>query len=155
VLPEGCLDWRGISGYAVAMRFRPKFGLFETYTLIGGVFCLSAFVKAWFFHANYHFSIWEGLEGTLFILSSLYLVLNRFLVYWEIDSTGLRARTFWIVSKIAWIEVTRVCGYPSERPSSDSVQVEYMGGQIVANPEDRFAFISALRRFAPEAEFEV
>ena len=80
--------------------------------------------------------------------------------YWEMDTEGLREHKLWWTSqKTRWQDVTRVISLWS---SSHDLKIEYdrieLGskfGYIMADPADREAFLDALSRFAPQAEFVV
>jgi hypothetical protein len=125
------------------------------YTLSLGVLYSCILVGSWFFHWHMSWPIGEKLAGTAMILVALQVALSRYFIYWEIDSAGLRERRYWIVKEVAWVEVTHVGSFPRNSPTSDTLEVDYIRGRIVAKPEDRREFISALRRFAPQANFEV
>jgi hypothetical protein len=82
-------------------------------------------------------------------------------IYWEIDSNSLRVHRFWTTKEIAWADITHVGG-ANGRPSAAFLDVYYARsapmsdrGHFLANPEDRRGFIEELRKFAPQAEFEV
>jgi hypothetical protein len=92
------------------------------------------------------------------IVASLF-ILHHIFIYWELDSDSLKERRFWNKKEVAWKEVTHV---GNSAPTSNFLAVDYARpapmsdhGQIIANPEDRLQFIAALRRFAPNAEFDV
>jgi len=88
--------------------------------------------------------------------------LSRFLTYWDLGSFGLHERRLWNTREVPWQEVTHVGAWNPERPSSDFLAIDYARpapisdrGSVIANPEDRQQFIDALRRFAPQASFDV
>ena len=93
-------------------------------------------------------------------IAPILLALTAFtpnLIYWELDASCLRQQRFWKKKEIAWIEVRLV------RKSSyylDSFAI-YFGHQIadygffVVNSANREQFISAIRQFAPQADFDV
>jgi len=137
------------------MRFEPRFGLGDLYTFSIGCLFLCLGLASRFSGSSRSWSIGEIVTAIVYILVALFLALRRYSVYWEVNSDCLRARSFWTVKEVAWVEVTHVGSFPKNSPSSDTFAVDYIRGQIVADPEDRQQFISALRRFAPQAEFEV
>ena len=88
---------------------------------------------------------------------------SYFFGYWELDSISFRARSpwTWSLKEVPWEEVTHVRSLPSG-PYSGGFLVEHTrpapmldSGHILANPRDREQFIAALRRYAPQATFEV
>jgi hypothetical protein len=97
-----------------------------------------------------------------FFLLALFQILSRLLVYWELDESSLRVQSFRTTREIALAEVTHVGGLVPGKPSSACLRVDYARpapmseqGYILATPKDRVRFIAALRRFAPQATFEV
>jgi hypothetical protein len=94
-----------------------------------------------------------------FPLMAFLQVVFHFLVYWELDAGHLRERRLWNTKEVAWKEVTRVGLWAQNSKylvvNHDRLAPMSDRGSIVANPEDRERFVRALRRFAPQAEFEV
>jgi hypothetical protein len=134
------------------MRFEPRFGLGDLYTFSIGCLFLCVGVASWFLGSSRSLPIGEIVPAIIYILVALFLALRRYSVYWEMNSDCLRVGSFWTVREVAWVEVTHVGSFPKNSPTSDTLTVDYIRGQIVANPEDRQQFISALRRFAPESD---
>jgi hypothetical protein len=153
---EVILNLREFLGYAVCMRFRAKFGALGwiwVFLACDYIFDLIAGVG--------HKSTQHPYLAVLYMLLASQVVLNHFLTYWEMDSSSLRVRYFWTTREIAWAEVTHVGG-ANGRPSSGFLDVYYARpapmserGHFLANPNDRRAFVEELRKFAPQAEFEV
>jgi len=83
-------------------------------------------------------------------------------MYWELNTSCIRHRWFWKKNEIAWQNVTRVGYMNYKRPSSCGLEIDYiLPGPLIerrsmlADPLDREQFITALRRFAPHAVFDV
>ena len=75
---------------------------------------------------------------------------------------SFRAHSFWTLKEVPWEEVTHVGSYFPIQPSSDLLAVEHArpapmsdSGRILADPQDREQFLATLRRYAPQATFEV
>lgn len=86
---------------------------------------------------------------------------NRF-VYWDVESAGLCEHRFWKTKAVPWEEITQVSGFFTGKHPSLTITVDYSRsapmsdrGHILADPEDRDQFIAALRRYAPNASFDV
>jgi hypothetical protein len=95
--------------------------------------------------------------ASVLILSILLDILNTIFSYWELDTDCLRQRKLWKVKEIARQDVTRIRRFGF---SSRSVMICYGHvpedyGFILADPINRNGFIAALRRFVPQAEFDV
>jgi hypothetical protein len=140
------------------MRFRTKFGA-------QGVFLVSlAILYAYFVffgHLRSPHSFW-GFTAAVWVYWALLRVFSQIFCYWELDTDCLRQRNFLGVKEIPWQEVTRVGSFPPKHPASSMLQVDYSRpapmsdrGYVLANPEDREQFIRTLRRFAPQATFDV
>jgi hypothetical protein len=150
------LNLREFLGYAVFMRFRAKFGA------LGWCWVLLACPSMFSLIAGVgHKSTEHPYLAVVSMLIASQTVLNHFFTYWEMDSSSLRVHYFWTTREIAWAEATHVGGANS-RPSSGFLDVYYARsapmsgrGHFLANPNDRRAFIEDLRKFAPQAEFEV
>lgn len=134
------------------MRFRPKFGLQGwSWVALG---CLSTLLLARAHSNRLLWSVWPIL--------ALQFIFGKVFIYWEVDASGLHERRFWRRKEIAWDEITHVGSWIPSQPGSDYVAVDYGRpapmsdrGSVIANPADRAEFIAALRRFAPQADFEV
>jgi hypothetical protein len=141
--------------YPPRMRFRAKFGL------LGWIWTLMACFYAYNSLFRSRPSIVGGAVICMFLMVLLQ-ILSRLFVYWDLDEVSLRVQSFWTKKEIAWAEVTHVGGLVPDKPSSAYLRVDYARpapmseqGHILANPEDRVKFIATLRRFAPQATFEV
>jgi hypothetical protein len=139
------------------MRFRAKFGALGWFW--AGLAC-SWVIAAAFKHSHSEFGI-HGVTAALCASPRLLQVLARFFTYWDLDSTGLHERRLWYRKEIAWEEVTHVGGF-NGRPSASMLEVDYFRAapmsdrsRILANPDDRRGFIQELRKFAPQADFNV
>jgi len=151
------LDLQQSLGYAVCMRFRAKFGALGWCWV--GLSC--AWVLIAVFKYNQSGSFPSGLSTALFVLVGLQQVLPPLFTYRELDSSGLRVRRLWHRKEIAWEDVTHVGGF-NGRSSASMLEVDYAraapmsdSGHILANPDDRRGFIQELRKFAPQADFDV
>ena len=153
-IAPGAVQAAGIPGlYFLHMRFRAKFGALGWCWV--GLACLA--LVLWFSGLR------SGTLGWLVIcyaLMALQRVLMQIFVYWDVDDDGLRERCLRNTREVAWREVQHVGGWP--KPWSDSLAIDFARpaplsdrGSIIANPEDREEFISTLRRFAPQAAFDV
>jgi hypothetical protein len=83
-------------------------------------------------------------------------------IYWDVDDDGLRERRLWKTKEVAWRNVRHVGAWNPSQPASDYLAIDFARpaptpgrSRIIAHPEDRTAFIAALRRFAPQAVFDV
>ena len=150
------MDLQLLLGYASAIRFRGKFGA------LGWMWvCVAlAYLSEWVFRGRLESST-AGLAAVVFSLNVLLHISNHLFVWWDIDSAGLREHRFWNTRDVAWDEVRHVQGLNAV-PSSNFVEVYVYrpapmseSFRILANPSDRQGFIAALRRLAPQAEFEV
>ena len=100
----------------------------------------------------------------VYAVPALLQLAGHFLVYWETDDRGLLERRFWKTTQIPWKEVTRVSPWYG-RPASETLVVDftrtpevtpYTGrDRLIATPGDRESFIREVRRFAPQAVFDV
>jgi hypothetical protein len=98
----------------------------------------------------------------IWVISGLLEALRIRFVYWDLSPAGLRERRLWQVRQVAWEDVTRVANWYPDYISSNYLEVHMVRnprtsrrGSIVVNPERREEFIQVLRRFAPQARFEV
>jgi len=146
------------SSYPHPIRFRAKFGwqgwFFVT---LGILYTVQAVVD--------HHRGRDPLSGcvvAIWIFNALVRVLTKLFRYWEVDASSLRVRNFWSTKEFPWDEVIWVGNYIPSQPSSGFLQIDYARpaplserGHILANPEDRPAFLAALRQFAPQATFQV
>jgi hypothetical protein len=103
-----------------------------------------------------------GFMSFFWIINASTIVLTNVLVYWDVNSNCLRERRLWHTREVAWSEVTHVGAWNPEQPASDTLAIHYARpapmsdkGDVIANPDDRQQFIAALRRFAPQATFDV
>ena len=103
----------------------------------------------------------DGTIALLWAASAIVWMSVPAFTYWDLEGAGLREhRPFWKTKTIPWSEVTYIG--PWESASSKRIAIEYERkapfpdrGRIIATPARRQAFIAALRRFAPQAEFEI
>ena len=137
------------------MRFRAKFGALGWCYV--GLACFFAFL---WISGDRHVGFVSLVLG--FSLLTLQRVLNHIFVYWDIDSIRLFERRLWNTREIPWCEITNIASWTPDQPSSDFLEVSFARpapmsdrGSVIANPEDREAFIAALHKFAPQAEFDV
>lgn len=143
-------------GYAVGMRFRYKFGALD-----GAWVWLALFMTVLWSSAHGHRSTNLSILAASWIFLAALRVSNHLFVYWDLDSTGIRERRFWGIKQIPWSEVTLVQGLNGS-PSSNFLEVWSSrpspisaSDRVLAYPGNREEFIAALRRFAPQANFEV
>jgi hypothetical protein len=111
-----------------------------------------------------------GVEAVFIVLvCGLGLLSQRFL-YWEMDAAGLRQRSFktriWFGKsiEIPWERVTRVGLADYKRPASSAFEIDFTRfgpfnldprSHLLALPTDRFRFVETMRKFAPQARFDV
>ena len=134
------------------MRFRKKFGALG-YAWAGSA-CL--FAALWLSPNRkpelVPFVIYFG-------LMALVQIVSYFFIYWEIESDHLRERRLLTTREVSWAELKSVSpwGKSTEYLALDYSRPAPMSdrGSIIANPEDRSAFIDAIRRYAPQASVEV
>lgn len=132
-------------------RFRANTSLLPW--LLTGIVCVYAFDV---FRGRSFYPLWRVSFATVLMLSVLLFLLNHFLTYWELDKTSLRQRKLWKKKEIAWRDVTRVgkLGFTGKDVMISYGRVPEDCGYILVNPCNRGRFLSALRRFAPQAEFD-
>jgi hypothetical protein len=114
----------------------------------------------WFL--SYRHSTDDQLALFLSTFAALVAFYDRIFNYCELDSGGLRQRHFWRYTAVGWDSVTKVGDYSRWGLPSEYLEVGYARpevksgrGRILANPADRKGFISALRRYASQATFEI
>ena len=102
--------------------------------------------------------------AVVFLISALLQAISRRWFYWDIDSTGLHQRHLWSKKEIgvAWDKVIIVRNFIPGLRWDGTVSVYYERpmsrngfSYIVATPERRKEFIATIRRFAPQAKFEI
>jgi hypothetical protein len=100
---------------------------------------------------------WRVSFGAVLILSVLLDILSTIFTYWELDTDCLRQRKLWKVKEIARQDVTRIrrVGFSGRSVMICYGRIPEDCEYILANPINRYGFIAALRRFIPEAEFDV
>lgn len=139
------------------MRFRAKFGLLGWVQVAFVLFVLVLMLSPGQHNGNQRFFV---------VLPTLVLtvlrILSQIFIYWDINSDGLHVRRFWDEKTIPWQEVTHVGAQSPKHVSSDVLAIDYFRsapmsdrGSVIANPEDRQQFLSTLRRYAPQAVFDV
>jgi hypothetical protein len=135
------------------MKFRREFG-------IAG-WCwvsLACFELILCFTSRHPGSTWGLACG--WTLMAILSALKHVFIYWELDNGCLRQHKFWKVTEIPLQRVTRVDCYTFGFASS-SVKVTYSSASsaerdfILASPAVRGEFVDALRRFAPQAAFDL
>jgi hypothetical protein len=146
------------SGYDLDMRFRKSFGLLGWLLLF--FLCLQAF--EWF--DKRHLSHWDEKYCVFLAFATLFQAFSRYLVWWDIDSTGLHQRQ-WRSKKeltIAWDKVLCVRNAIPGVTWDGTVAVYFddpgtkLGFRyLVTTPEQRKKFIAALREYAPNATFKI
>jgi hypothetical protein len=87
---------------------------------------------------------------------------SRYFVYWDLDSNGLHQRRFWSKKEIGWGTVLHVRNCIPGIRWDGTVSVYYDRpasksgfGYVVTGPEHRMQFIEAVRKFAPQATFDL
>jgi hypothetical protein len=137
------------------VRFRAKFGLLG-WCWVG----LASFVVVLWISGLRSRAL-GGLAIGCVLLASERVLVQRF-IYWDVDDDGLRERRLWKKKEVAWRNVRHVGAWNPKQPASDYLAIDFTRSapapgrsRIIANPEDRAAFIAALRRFAPQAAFDV
>jgi hypothetical protein len=87
-------------------------------------------------------------------------ILNRTFTYWDVDDTGLKERRLWNIRTVPWAEITYVRAASNANP--DCLAIDFARsapvsdrGTITANPIEMTQFIDILRKFAPQASFEI
>jgi hypothetical protein len=134
------------------MRFRTKFGALG-YCWVG-LACLWTLLWLCGPHQNR-----AGLFTFTSALIASLQILNHTFIYWELQADSLRERRLWRAKEVAWQEITHVGPWAnnSEYLIVDHVRAAPLSarGSIIANPEDRSAFLDALHRYAPQATFDL
>ena len=107
-------------------------------------------------------SIWL-ITGAIWALLTGWTIAGYFLIYWDLDSDALYERRVWTKRRIEYPEITAVGPWNNKNPASSFLNIEYgkLGSafepreSVIANPADRNAFLSILRKRAQQAEFSV
>jgi hypothetical protein len=139
------------------MRFRAKFALIDWAGLT-----LAAFAWLLFFSEPHRVDaplLWYVTLMNVFAGSRVVLYM---FVYWETTIEGLRERRLWSTRTIPWPEITAIGPWPDRHPNRGFLAIEYTRpaplsdrGTLVANPENREAFLGEIRRHAPQVRLEI
>ncbi|HEX4037128.1 MAG TPA: hypothetical protein VHX37_03640 [Acidobacteriaceae bacterium] len=139
------------------MRFRAKFARVDWAWL-----AVAAFVSVLFLSGPRHAASNLRYYALMMVLFAATRVLLHFLIFWEIASAGLYERRLWTTRTIPWQEITAIAPWPENRPNRDYVAIEFVRsaplsarGSVIASPEHREAFLTELRRRAPQATLEL
>ena len=148
-------------GYSLGMKFQAKFGSAD----VGMLWVACIWVFVWLTAPSHLPHGWNSLMASVWAVGPLWRVLRHYFVYWELEPACLREVRYWVKRDIPWQEVTHVGGFPATWASSDFLQVDFFHSpevtpytgrdRLVFQPGDRDGFIAALRRFAPQATFDV
>ena len=143
-------------GYSFTMRFHAKFGW------IGWAQAINAVIWSteWLFRGRSE--PWSSEFVALLTLSVLLLYVTTYRFrYWEFRPEGLREHNFWKTRDVAWDELRHVQGRNAV-PSAEYVELYAYrpppmseSFRLIANPGKRDQFLAALRKFAPQAEYDV
>jgi hypothetical protein len=155
------------------MRFRVKF---QGHQLAAAVVWLGVSC-AWIHKPNADPAIRGAylVSGVLWLLIGISCLANYFFTWLEIDAVGLIQRRLWSVRVVPWNEITRVGPWQpgkipansrrqrsSPRYSANWLSVDYARaapmsdrGELVFQPAERDALVSALRAHASEADFDL
>ncbi len=139
------------------MRFRAKFAFLDWAWV-----SMAGFAALLFLSGPRH----AGQALRYYALMMIFFAASRILlhvfIFWEITPSSLRERRLWTTRTVPWKEITAVIPWPDTRPNHDYVAIEFARaaplssrGTIIANPGDHNEFLSALRRYACNARFEV
>jgi len=102
------------------------------------------------------FPFWRVSLIAILVLWILLCALSFRFTYWEFDGTVVRQRRIWRTTTIQCSEIIRVRQFGSGGKFMITYGRAYEDrSDILANPLDRYGFISALRRFAPEVRFDI
>lgn len=139
------------------MRFRAKFALLDWAWV-----SVAALAALLFFSASRRASQPMRYYAFMMIFFAAIRVLLHLFIFWDVTSDGLRERRLWTARTIPWKEITAVTPWPDSRPNRDYIAIEFVRpaplssrGTIIANPQESTAFLSALRRNASHARFEI
>lgn len=137
------------------MRFRAKFGALS-WCWVG----LACFVLV-LWASGLRARPLGGLIASIVLLALVQVIAHIF-IFWDVDADGLRERRLWKTRTVAWRQVHHVGSWNPRQPASDYLSIEFTRaepsasrGRVIAHPEDRDKFIATLRRFAPDAIFDV
>lgn len=122
--------------------------------LLAGFLCVYAFdvLEKESFYSSLFINCFAAL-----ILSILLNTLSAFFTYWEMDAFCFRQRRLWKVKEIAWRDVTRVgrVGFSNRSVMINYGRVPEDCGYILVTPGKRSELIDALRKYVPQAEFDI
>jgi hypothetical protein len=113
-----------------------------------------------------HYNSLLSVSNVLLLLVGIYAlslqVIATRIVYFQIESEGLRCRQFRKTRFIRWSELTRVTNSSSLMGGWSPLELRYLrsapestNGKVQIEPKDREALIARLREHAPLAQFEV
>ena len=138
------------------MRFRAKFGFLGWAYIAMALFALLLKISPG------RPSEVLGLFAILWTVFAALRILFQIFIYWDLDSSGLHEQRLWGKRNVAWQEVTRVSAWNPKQPASATLAVDFARpapmsdrGRVIANPENHQRFLAELRRYAPQAIFEV
>ena len=101
-------------------------------------------------------SWWNICSGMAYLLMACSFWIIPQVFYCEVSTSCLRQQELWRKKEIAWQEVRLIGNFGF----TDSLAI-YFGhqiedyGYIIVNAQDREQFISAMRQYAPKAEFKL
>jgi hypothetical protein len=139
------------------MRFRAKFALIDWAWL-----AIAAFALLLFLSGPYRAGVFLRWYATVMALFACSRVVLHIFVYWDTSLEGLRERRLWTTRTIPWPQITAVSPWPDRHPNPNCLSIEYARsapmsdrGTVIANPENREAFLSEIRGHAPQARLEI
>jgi hypothetical protein len=134
----------------VGMKFRAKLGIHHLVWAVLGLFCLVRMCL----HRH------SDLMDQFFLLLALLWVLPPLTSWWKTSPEGLQQKISWRSRFIPWQEITRVSNWPG--PGGEGFLIDFARpapmsnrGGIHATPADREGFLAELKRYAPDAEFDL
>jgi hypothetical protein len=108
----------------------------------------------------------EAYVATCFLWGSLGLfsLASYFLVWWDLDDTGITQRRLWSRKFVPWHEITHIGPWqPGKKPIYNTVAIDYLrtaplsdrGSFLIQQPSQRDALLASLHSHAPQAIFDL
>ncbi len=97
-----------------------------------------------------------------FGLLLLWSIAAALFTYWDVSDMAIVERRLWNTKSVPWAEINRIAPWPAgKRPNPKMLEVDYTRagplsdrGSMIVEPRERADFIAALRKYAPQADFD-
>lgn len=139
------------------MRFRPKIGTPSPWQVLTALTFWFVYLVFQLAHPNnLEKPIFEAISVfTLLALVAVFLAIRS--VYWDFTPECLVVRRLWTKREVAYSEVRRV-GWLGSMSGTFSISIGHLienYDRLYIEPGDQAGFVAALRKYAPQADFEL